>query len=261
MAYDKVVDSALLDAGMTATADAIRAKTGQTAPVPWENANGFASAIAGIATGGGGGENPLDYAIGLAYAFYGATFPSGTELNVSFGDKAAMRSGYPNTNVLNNTFYGCTGVKSVKISSKLVFLSPYSMSNVFNACEDVETIDLTGMSQPLMLSAIDRGFRMCAVLKEILGELDVSNCTNFSNCFANDSALETISFKAGTIKKSIGLGQSSNLTDATIQNIIDGLADLTGGTAQTLTLNKTVGAKLTDAQKASASAKNWTISY
>ena len=49
MAHDKVVDSAVLDAGMTATANAIRAKTNGTKSIPWENGKGFAEAILKIA--------------------------------------------------------------------------------------------------------------------------------------------------------------------------------------------------------------------
>lgn len=52
MAYDKVVDSAKLDAGMTATANAIRAKTGGTGAIPWKETTGFAEAVAGITSGG-----------------------------------------------------------------------------------------------------------------------------------------------------------------------------------------------------------------
>lgn len=52
MALDKVIDSAALDAGMTAVADAIRAKAGTTEPLAWPD--GFAAAISGIETGGGG---------------------------------------------------------------------------------------------------------------------------------------------------------------------------------------------------------------
>lgn len=53
MAYDKVVDSAKLDAGMTATANAIRAKTGGTEKIPWDSATGFKTAVEAIQTGGG----------------------------------------------------------------------------------------------------------------------------------------------------------------------------------------------------------------
>ena len=52
MAIDKAVDSAALDAGMTLVANAIRGKTGTTDPLVWPD--GFAAAISGIETGGGG---------------------------------------------------------------------------------------------------------------------------------------------------------------------------------------------------------------
>lgn len=51
MAFDKVIDSALLDAGMTATANAIRAKTGGSSPIAWDSANGFKVAVEEIETG------------------------------------------------------------------------------------------------------------------------------------------------------------------------------------------------------------------
>ena len=53
MAFDKVVDSAVLDAGMKSVADAIRAKAGTTDLLEWPD--GFKSAVEGIQTGGGGG--------------------------------------------------------------------------------------------------------------------------------------------------------------------------------------------------------------
>lgn len=48
MAYDKVVDSAKLNSAITASADAIRAKTGDTAKIPWDESTGFSSAISQI---------------------------------------------------------------------------------------------------------------------------------------------------------------------------------------------------------------------
>lgn len=53
MALDKVVDSAALDAGMTAVADAIRAKAGTIEPLAWPD--GFKAAIEAISGGGGTG--------------------------------------------------------------------------------------------------------------------------------------------------------------------------------------------------------------
>ena len=51
MALDKAVDSAALNAGMAAVADAIRAKAGNTDLLAWPD--GFKAAVEGIQTGGG----------------------------------------------------------------------------------------------------------------------------------------------------------------------------------------------------------------
>ena len=51
MAFDKVVDSAVLDAGMKSVADAIRAKAGTTDLLVWPD--GFKAVVEGIQTGGG----------------------------------------------------------------------------------------------------------------------------------------------------------------------------------------------------------------
>lgn len=53
MALDNVVDSAALDAGMTAVADAIRAKAGTIEPLAWPD--GFKMAVDGIQSGSASG--------------------------------------------------------------------------------------------------------------------------------------------------------------------------------------------------------------
>lgn len=73
-------------------------------------------------------------------------------------------------------------------------------------------------------------------------------------------SLENISFE-GVIANSISFAYSSNLTMASVDSIISCLKDLTGATAQTITFHATVGGKLTEAQKAAITAKNWTLVY
>ena len=51
MAFDKVVDSAQLNAAMTYTAGRIREKTGEAASIPWNAAKGFGDAIDAITAG------------------------------------------------------------------------------------------------------------------------------------------------------------------------------------------------------------------
>ena len=97
-------------------------------------------------------------------------------------------------------------------------------------------------------------------IKTILGALDVSNCSSFTLPFnIENGALADIEFVPLTIKASIDFSQCPNLSDVSIQSIIDGLADLTGSTTQKVSFHNSVKAKLTDSQKATATQKNWTI--
>ena len=90
---------------------------------------------------------------------------------------------------------------------------------------------------------------------EIIEEpLDISNVTQTLNAFACDNLTE-IRFVSSTIKVNIDFSRCAKLSAQSIQSIIDGLATVT--TAQTLTLNSTI--VLTDAQKASITAKGWTL--
>lgn len=117
-----------------------------------------------------------------------------------------------------------------------------------------------------------------------IGKCDLSSATNiqgiFSFCsnlvsiaqivaheslvwheaFLYSANLEEVRF-SGVIGNSIGFTDCSKLSVDSVQSVIDHLKDLTGATAQTLTLHATVGTKLTDAQKAAITAKNWTLVY
>ncbi len=90
---------------------------------------------------------------------------------------------------------------------------------------------------------------------------DFSSATSVTRMFDQCTALKEMRFAPNTLKLSITIPNSPNLSTDTILSIIDGLADLTGGTAQTLTLHATVGNKLTDEQKATITAKNWELVY
>lgn len=93
---------------------------------------------------------------------------------------------------------------------------------------------------------------------ETIHKLIVSETTptlNFTNC----NKLANINVE-GVIGASWNLA-SSPLENASVQNIIDCLKDLTDAATQTLTLKSDVGENLTDAQKAAITAKNWTLTY
>lgn len=77
MAKDKVVDSAVLDAGLVSIADAIREKTGETEALSFPA--GMAAAIAGIETGGGG---TVKYG---TLSLSGISFPGTTTYTIDTG--------------------------------------------------------------------------------------------------------------------------------------------------------------------------------
>jgi hypothetical protein len=91
-----------------------------------------------------------------------------------------------------------------------------------------------------------------------IDKLTVSASTTFSYTFDDCSKLENITF-GGEIGKSISFAKSPLLTTASVQSIIDHLKDLTGATAQSLTLHADVKAKLSEEQLATITGKNWSV--
>lgn len=233
---------------MTAIADAIRGKTGGTDALTLDQ---MAAAVRGIEAGGGG-ENVLDYCTTLYSAFNSVNFGN-KDITVSFGAKIDSIK----DNAIYASFIGASGLDTLTLICECPEPGSSIFQQTFRKCS-VNTIDISKIG--IGFSGLDRTFRESSV-KTIIGEIDLSAASTVSSAFGSMTQLETVRFKENSIPLSIGFADSLNLTDETIQNIIDGLADLTGATAQTLTLHATVGAKLTDDQKAAASAKNWTISY
>lgn len=97
MAYDKVIDSAALDAGMTATANAIREKTGQAGAIPWENDKGFSAAVAGIQVGGGSGGETFPQKLYETDIVLDATIT-----NAVYTDVCTVSTGLKDRTYLNN---------------------------------------------------------------------------------------------------------------------------------------------------------------
>lgn len=156
------------------------------------------------------------------------------------------------------------------------------------------TVEHLTINTPVLITRCDdmldcNNFCVDKTLKRVTLNFDTQKATRFQNMFHNLQTLEIIDgtpldlsgvtvasyinsmfsgtfnlvevrFK-GEIKYNLVISSSPNLSDTTIQNIIEHLADLTGDTAQTLTLHSTAGNKLTEEQKAAITAKNWTLVY
>lgn len=111
---------------------------------------------------------------------------------------------------------------------------------------------------------INYAFSGMVALEVIDGQpLNLSGITNanYTRAFVNIPSLVDVRFVVNSILVNISFSSCAKLSAETIQSIIDGLADLTGSDTQTLTVHEDVGAKLTDEQKATITAKNWTLAY
>lgn len=100
-------------------------------------------------------------------------------------------------------------------------------------------------------------FSQATSLESVYG-LDLTQTISAGSIFANCASLKNITL-TGTIPVSISFGASPLLTHDSLMNIINALADVTGGTAQVLTLHATSRATLTMEEIAIATAKNWSI--
>ena len=161
----------------------------------------------------------------------------------------------------------------------------FSKSPIANIEEWLEKSNLT-----LDTSECTNVFRMFNGIEHneyaVIPVLDLRKATNLAEMFAysnytivrklilNDSGTQDLSTTfhgamftlteirfEGTIGSNLRLEWSTELSNESVQSIIDHLKDLTGETAKTLKFHATIGAKLTDEQKATITAKNWTLVY
>lgn len=192
------------------------------------------------------GEDWFQYATQIQGLFRDAIVPQCTEIDLTL----------PNITSMSHAFYYSVGFKKVKLSGNDNG-NLLNTNNAFWGCNDVEIIDFSGLK--CVFNNAGGMFRQCPNLKYIYGELDCTNASSLQSMFMNDTLLEYVRFKKGSIYKNFEFSSQKNLTTETVQNIIDGLADLTGQTAQTITFHKDVKAKLTEEQIATITSKNWTL--
>ena len=83
-------------------------------------------------------------------------------------------------------------------------------------------------------------------LIEILGiPLNLSSATNnLGGIFSMCQALVEVRFVQNTIKMDLNIGHSGNLSDASIDSLVNGFADMTGQNAIVLTVRKDVKARI-----------------
>lgn len=126
----------------------------------------------------------------------------------------------------------------------------------FNSCSNLEEIEDIGL---IAQNTYSNAFAYCTVLHTI-AKLGCDENTAFDNTFRNCYALRNITIDGVIGQNGFNVSASTYLTHDSLMSIIDHLADKSGtGTTWTITLGSTNLAKLTDAEKAIATQKGWTL--
>lgn len=193
-----------------------------------------------------GGDTTLSYATTIASMFEYAVFPGEYELTLS----APLRS--PN---IGGVIRGASGIRklTLDIPTSLEYSAVYLVYQ--------SSVEELVLPDGIHFTSWNYFATNVKSLKSVFGRIDARGSASNTNTFNGCNALVDVSFIPNTIESTITFAHSANLSAASIQSIVDGLADLTGSTAQTLTLHADVGAKLTQTQKDTIAAKNWTVTY
>ena len=199
-----------------------------------------------------------------------------------------------NVTNMNSMFRWCSQLQTLDVSNWDVS-NVTDMDNIFYDTQlqnlDVSKWDVSGVTnmhsafratkiQTLDVSNWDVGgvttmnsmLRHCSQLQTLdVSNWDVSNVTDMFNMFSECSQLQTLignrtidDVLANNISALNGLKVAlllsyTILDRASLRALINGLADLTGQTTQTLTLGPKLRAKLTEEDIAITTSKNWTI--
>ena len=185
-------------------------------------------------------KNLLDATKSTRYLFYNYSSTSTDDL-ISYNDTSNVTS-------MNAMFYICYKLTTIPL---LDTSNVTDMSYMFGHCESLITIPLLNTSKVTNMSYM---FDNCESLTTI-PLLDTSNVTDMSYIFSFCSKLSEIHMYG--MKSSFNISSSTKFTQEALVEILNNLATVT--TSRTLTMGSTNLAKLTDEDKAIATAKGWTL--
>ncbi len=125
------------------------------------------------------------------------------------------------------TPYTCNAMLSGAVNVESVKLECEDKSGTAKMCQafremlSVKTIDLRSFN--LKFDDISYFVYGSKELTTILGEIDLSLCTNVTSAFNNATSLKNIAFAPKTIKQSIDIHWSEELTHTSLLSILNGL--------------------------------------
>lgn len=212
----------------------------------------------GFAKGEASVENYLPYASAARFGNLNLFGKADVVINIPLMKNAAemFRPYEATAECLNNT------VEHITINSES---QPTRAENMFDffihRYKDDKLKHITLNFSLAKATLVGAMFQGCVNLERVDGiPLDFSSVITVIT-ISPPPTLAHMRFAPNTIKQAIDMTNGYSFTDETVQSLIDGLADMTGQTTPKVVFAPTIGAKLTDEQKATITAKNWTLVY
>ncbi len=197
----------------------------------------------------------------FSYMFYGMS--SLLNLDLSNFDTSSATN-------MSSMFRECINLANLTLSAKFVTSSVTDMGFMFTNITMTE-IDLSNFDTSNVTN-MKSMFHGCTRLEVLdVSSFDMTNVTKVLYMFESANKLRSIigshtlqEVESGSVTALRGLNvslkiESSVLERASILALFKGLADLTGGTSQTITLNANAKARLTSEDIAIATDKNWNV--
>lgn len=252
MADYVVVDKEQLESDLTTVADAIREKGGTTELFAFPQ--GMADAVNALPDTDSGGSGMNEY---IKYAsvirFQDLNLFGKNEVTFECDSLVTAFSMFQQVNSINVTVEHITVIAPIKME----------------ACQSMFYSGI-GADETLKRITLNMDFSECTSFTSVFGNLrsleiidgtplDLRSATNFGLAFNQNKSLKEVRFAPLCIFKNLSISHTTFLSDTSIQSIIDGLADLTDETTQTITFHADVKAKLTEEQITTITGKNWTL--
>jgi hypothetical protein len=150
-----------------------------------------------------------------------------------------------NVTTARTMFYECSILENID-TENFGFDNVADIAEIFLACNKLKSIDATKWNLGKVNGTASM-FGGCMALQSLIGNRTI------------DDVLANNIGAFNGLKVDLSLNNTV-LDRASLRALINGLADLTGQTTQTLTLGATLMAKLTEEDIAIATNKNWTLS-
>lgn len=208
MAYDKVIDSAQLDAAMSYTANRIRNKTGDTNQIAWNSAKGFGDAVDAISSGGGADHSVEDAIITrLISGAYSNDRITTVGVGAFLACQALTAIDLPNvTQVKRNAFEACARLSTINLPKVTeldgeVFLNAAIQQADFPLVTTIgercfkTTSNLTSANLPLVTALPADAFRNSAIRTADFAAVTNINRTAFTDC----TSLETLIIRTPSV--------------------------------------------------------------